>query len=276
MKTQVAVLAILLLAGTISATITSAKKSDDISQFIKTQKATQNVFGLYFHDKDETPIFSAITGLFSPDKEKDFQNLLTNNGTFQIIKVDTRIADLKAVATQMKIPSFPYAVVYFDQNQTDVVQGPADEDTAIKILEHRKPAPQAPKPAPQPPKPTPPKPVEQPKPAPTPAPAKPYQIKDLNRPIEEDDSFKNFPATTHAYDWVDPMNQFIGGPTEFVQVVPEIVLPAHVPQPIRGPAPIINYAGPQQTIWQTPQAPRPFPVQPATKINTTTPSKPAP
>jgi|JI8StandDraft_1071087.scaffolds.fasta_scaffold216950_2 hypothetical protein len=48
------------------------------------------------------------------------------------------------------------------------------------------------------------------------------------------------------------MNQFIGGPTEFVQVVPEIVLPAHVPQPIRGPAPIINYAGPQQTIWQTP------------------------
>lgn len=72
MKTQVAALAILLLAGTISAAVQTAKKSDDISQFIKAQKLTNNVFGLYFHEKDESPIFSAITGLFSPDKEKDF------------------------------------------------------------------------------------------------------------------------------------------------------------------------------------------------------------
>ena len=59
----------------------------------------------------------------------------------------------------MKIPSLPFAVVFFDKNQTDVVQGPADEDTAIKILEHRKPAPPAPKPEP-------PKPVPQPAPKP--------------------------------------------------------------------------------------------------------------
>lgn len=278
MKTQVAALAILLLAGTISAAVQTAKKSDDISQFIKAQKLTNNVFGLYFHEKDESPIFSAITGLFSPDKEKDFQNLLNNNGTFQIMKVDTRIADLKTVATQMKIPSYPYAVVYFDKNQTDVVQGPADEDTAIKILEHRKPAPPAPKPAPAPPKPTPPPPAPAPKPVVKEEP-KPYQIKDLNRPIEEDDSYRQYPATTHVYDWVDPINQFVGTPTEFVQVVPEVVLPAVVPQPapvVRTQGPpasyqYVNYPGPQ-TIWQQPQVPRPFPVLPATKINTTTPA----
>jgi hypothetical protein len=82
MKTQVAVLAILLLAGAVSATISTAKKADDVSEFIKAQKATKNVYGLYFHEKDETPIFSAINGFFSPDKEKDFQNLLANNNTF--------------------------------------------------------------------------------------------------------------------------------------------------------------------------------------------------
>lgn len=81
----------------------------------------------------------------------------------------------------MKIPSFPFAIVYFSNDQNDIVSGPADEDTAIKILEHRKPV--ATPPPPPPPKPTPPPPA--PKPQPT-------YIRDLNRPIEEDDSWKSF------------------------------------------------------------------------------------
>jgi hypothetical protein len=72
MKTQVAAVAILLLLGLASATISSAKTADDVTNFVTTQKSTNNVFGLYFHEKDENPIFSAITGLFSPDKERDF------------------------------------------------------------------------------------------------------------------------------------------------------------------------------------------------------------
>lgn len=116
MKTQVATLAILLLFGMASATISTAKSSDDVVNFITKNKGTNNIFGLYFHEKDEKPIFSAVTGLFSPDKERDFQNLLNNNETFQLMKVDTRIAELKAVATQMKVPTFPYAVVYYDKN----------------------------------------------------------------------------------------------------------------------------------------------------------------
>ena len=53
-----------------------------------------------------------------------------------MLKVDVRQGDLKTVATQMRIPSYPFTVVYFSADQNDIVSGPADEDTAIKILEH--------------------------------------------------------------------------------------------------------------------------------------------
>jgi hypothetical protein len=115
MKTQALALSIILLAGLASATISSAKKADDVTAFIQAQKQTDNVYGLYFFNKDESPIFSAISGLFSPDKEKKFQDYITNNQTFQILKVDTRIAGLDAVATASKIPTFPYAIVFFDK-----------------------------------------------------------------------------------------------------------------------------------------------------------------
>lgn len=145
-----------------------------------------------------------------------------------MLLVDVRKGDLRKVADQMRIPSFPFAVVYFSNDANDIVSGPADEDTAIKILEHRKPV--ATPPPPPPPKPTP------PPPAPAPAP-KPTTIKDLNRPIEEDDSWRNFKQTPHQYDWVEPINPYIFRP-DFVPIAPEVVLPAAV-RPVVSPAPVV-------------------------------------
>jgi len=153
-----------------------------------------------------------------------------------------RKGDLRKVSDQMKIPSFPFAIVYFSNDQNDIVSGPADEDTAIKILEHRKPVA------------TPPPPPPQPKPTPPPPAPKATYIRDLNRPIEEDDSWKNFKQTTHQYDWVDPVNQYVFRP-DFVPIAPEVVLPirqgpafpaapvvVEAPRPtfINRPAPIIE------------------------------------
>ena len=225
MKTQAAVLAILLFAGLTSAIVSKANTADDVVLFVQQNKQANNIYGLYFLEKDENPIFSAITGLFSPDKERDFNTLINVNDTIKVLIVDVRKGDLRKVSDQMRIPSFPFAIVYFSNDQNDIVSGPADEDTAIKILEHRKPV-VAP-PPPPPPKPTPP-------PSP-PAPPKVQYIKDLNRPIEEDDSWRNFKQTTHQYDWVEPINQYIYRP-DFVPIAPEVVLPAAV-APIIAPAP---------------------------------------
>lgn len=222
MKTQVLVFTILALAGLASATVSKANSADDVVSFVQVNKQANNIYGLYFLEKDESPLFSAITGLFSPDKEKDFNNLINNNDTIKILVVDVRKGDLRKVSDQMRIPSFPFTIVYFSNDQNDIVSGPADEDTAIKILEHRKPVAVAP-PPPPPPKPTPPPP---PKPAP-----QPTKIRDLNRPIEEDDSWKNFRQTTHQYDYVDPINQYIFRP-DFVPIVPEVVLPAAIRPPV--------------------------------------------
>lgn len=69
MKTQVAFLGILLLAGLTAATVSNANTADDVVLFVQKNKQANNIYGLYFLEKDENPIFSAITGLFSPDKE---------------------------------------------------------------------------------------------------------------------------------------------------------------------------------------------------------------
>lgn len=214
MKTQVALLAI--LATLAAATVTKANTADDVVLFVQQNKAANNIYGLYFLEKDENPIFSAITGLFSPDKERDFNTLINTNDTIKVQIVDVRKGDLKKVADQMRIPSFPFTIVYFSNDANDIVSGPADEDTAIKILEHRKPVATPP---PPPPKPTP------PPPKPTPPPPAPTTIRDLNRPIEEDDSWRNFKQTTHQYDWVDPINQYVFRP-DFVPIAPEVVLPS--------------------------------------------------
>lgn len=99
---------------------------------------------------------------------------------------------------------------------------------------------------------TPPPPPPQPKPTPPPQPApapKATYIKDLNRPIEEDDSWKNFKQTTHQYDWVDPVNQYVFRP-DFVPIAPEVVLPLRA-GPAFQPAPVVVEA-PRQTIVERP------------------------
>ncbi len=76
MKTQVVVFTILALVGLASAITSKANSADDVVNFVQVNKAANKIYGLYFLEKDESPLFSAITGLFSPDKEKDFNNLI--------------------------------------------------------------------------------------------------------------------------------------------------------------------------------------------------------
>jgi hypothetical protein len=71
----------------------------------------------------------------------------------------------------------------------------------------------------------------------------------LNRPIEEDDSWKNFKQTTHQYDWVDPVNQYVFRP-DFVPIAPEVVLPLRA-GPAFQPAPVVLEA-PRQTFLERP------------------------
>jgi hypothetical protein len=52
-----------------------------------------------------------------------------------------------------------------------------------------------------------------------------------------------YPGTTHEYDWVDPLNQYISRGPDFIPIAPEIVLPAFVPPRAPAPAPFV-YGGP--------------------------------
>lgn len=165
---------------------------------------------------------------------------------FNVMRANVKNDDLKKVADGMQISEFPYAACYFDGDVSDVVAGPADEDTAARILEHTKAVPE-PEPVPEPvPEPEPvveepkPAPAPAPAPAPTPAPAPkkqaPIEIKDLNRPIIFDEEWKNYPNTQHQYDFVDPINQWLEpGQARFVQ--PQVFPgghPAEVIVPSRG------------------------------------------
>ena len=93
------------------------------------------------------------------------------------------------------------------------MQGPADEETALKILEEldwlenlQQPEPE-PVPEPEPePQPAPrPQPQPQPQPKPEPPPSN-VEIKDLNRPYEESHDTDAYPMTLHMYDYIHPIN----------------------------------------------------------------------
>lgn len=184
MKTQVVFVAFLLLASPILATVTNAGSAEDVIAFTQSNIDKGHTYALYFSDKDDG-IFTAITGLFSQDKEDSFMHMIVDTDEISMLKINVKNDDLMRVAEGMKIPSYPYVAVYFDADMDDVVAGPADEDTAVRILEHKKPEPE---------------PVPEPEPAPASAPAPaptPVGIKDLNRPIEEDDTWRSYPGTLH-------------------------------------------------------------------------------
>ena len=61
---------------------------------------------------------------------------MTDTEEFNVMRANVKNDDLKKVADGMQIQEFPYAACYFDGDVSDVVAGPADEDTAARILEH--------------------------------------------------------------------------------------------------------------------------------------------
>jgi len=199
---------------------------------------------LYFADNDKE-FFEAITGLFSNTKEQDFLHRMQDTDEFNVMRANVKNDDLKKVADGMQIQEFPFAACYFEGDVSDVVAGPADEDTAARILEHTKildePEP-VPEPIPEPePQPEPAQPVvvPQPNPEPRPEPEQPRRdpvaIRDLNRPIEIDDEYLHYGETEHQYDYIDPINQFIA-PGNAVFVEPEIIVGGHAPaRRSRGP-----------------------------------------
>jgi len=207
------------------ATVTNAGSPEDVLTFAQTNVKNEQTYCLYFSEKEQG-LFTAVTGLFSQNKEDDFQHRLVDTNEFEVMRLAMTDENLKNFANEMRIPSFPYVVCYFDGNQEDVVQGPSDEDTAVRILEHVPPqAEPVPEPVPVPaPAPTP-APVPAPAPAPKPQP-RPVAIRDLNRPIlSREDG--HYDQTLHAYDYIDPINQYISRPG--VEIIEEIVVPAPRP-----------------------------------------------
>lgn len=77
-----------------------------------------------------------------------------------------------------------------------MVQGPADEETALKILEEldRLENLEAPEPAPEPTPQRPPQPAPKPEPKPEP---QNVNVRDLNRPYEEKHDTDSYPLTLH-------------------------------------------------------------------------------
>lgn len=288
MKTQALALLALALASA-TATITAAGSPEDVIAF--TQKNTQDkqTYCLYFAENDKE-FFEAITGLFSQDKETDFLNRMQNTDEFNVLRANVANDDLKKVADGMKITTFPYAACYFNGDVQDVIAGPADEDTAQRILEHKNVEPEPePEPVPEP-EPTPP-----PKPAPKPAPKpKPQGIKDLNRPIETSDEWKRYPETLHTYDYIDPINLYVNPgarPVEYVAPTPfpgtrviEEVVPT-VPvrngpimlelEPHHAPAEVFFNTVPAGPVL-TPRAPKPRPAVVPTNSTKPAPQKPRP
>ena len=113
--------------------------------------------------------------------------MLVDTDRISLMKLNMNDEALKAVATDAGVETFPYITVNFMGNDGRVVQGPADEETALKILEEldrldslEEPEPEPePEPTPQPAPQPQPQPQPEPEPEPEPAPSN-VEIVDLN------------------------------------------------------------------------------------------------
>lgn len=128
-------LLVLALALTmVSATVTSASSPADIQSFAAENIKNHHTHGLYFTDKDEG-FFNSMKGLFSSDKETEFKNMLIDTDEVSLLNINVNQEEMREVSTEMNIQEYPYIVVYFNGEQDHNIHGPANEQTALQIIE---------------------------------------------------------------------------------------------------------------------------------------------
>ena len=122
------------LASLVSASVVNANAPEEVQQFVMENVQNEHHYGLYFSDREER-LFTAITGLFSGDKEEDFLHMLVDSDKISLMKLNMNEEELEQIAKVQGIEEYPYIIVNFMGEGARVVQGPADEETALKILE---------------------------------------------------------------------------------------------------------------------------------------------
>ena len=101
-----ALIIVLLLAVTY-ATVTNAGSVADIEKFIQENAQKEHHYGLYYSDKEER-LFTAITGLFSGDKEEDFLHMLVDTDKIALMKLNVNEEELKQYAAQQGVEDYPF------------------------------------------------------------------------------------------------------------------------------------------------------------------------
>lgn len=88
---------IVVCISLVSATVTNAGSPEEVGQFVQQNIQEEHHYGLYFSDKEER-LFTAITGLFSGDKEEDFLHMLVDTDKISLMKLNMNEEELAAIA----------------------------------------------------------------------------------------------------------------------------------------------------------------------------------
>jgi len=127
-------LVLVLALSVVQATVTSASSPADIQSFAAENIKNHHTHGLYFTDKDEG-FFNTMKGLFSSDQEAEFKNMLIDTDEVSLLNINVNQDEMREIATEMNILEYPYIVVYFNGEQDHNIHGPANEQTALQIIE---------------------------------------------------------------------------------------------------------------------------------------------
>lgn len=128
-----AVLALALL-GLVAANVSQATSGADLQTFSAENIQKHHSYGLYFTEKDEG-FLSTIGGMFSSDQEAQFKQMLVDTDQVSLLNINVGNEELKGYADQMGITEFPYIVMYINGDRDHNIHGPANEQTAIQILD---------------------------------------------------------------------------------------------------------------------------------------------
>lgn len=128
------VVIVIALIGLVASNVTQAGSGADLQTFSADNIKNHHTYGLYFTDKDEG-FLSTIGGLFSSDQEAQFKQMLVDTDQVSLLNINIREEELKGYADQMGITEFPYIVLYVNGDRDHNIHGPANEQTAIQILD---------------------------------------------------------------------------------------------------------------------------------------------
>ena len=136
MKTQTwsTLMCLALLTSQAWGTVTSASSAADVQAFSSKSIEDHHSYGLYFTEKDEG-FFTSVQGLFSSDKEQEFQDLLGDTDRVSLMSMNVQNEEFRSIADAMGVSEFPYIIIYINGDRDHNIHGPANEETALEIIE---------------------------------------------------------------------------------------------------------------------------------------------